>query len=152
MITTNKINLKNLLQYIVFILNLFLFYILNYLFLVSDMLLRPDLAKATPIAPSGRTCSSSSSCSSYDAESPNSYASCSNSKAAMRDSTQRLLPCHNADISLPLLQYQTSCLQPTNQKRCTSMTSQLPASLDPETMVWSVVGSQGGRLTLPESG
>lgn len=111
------------------------------------MALTPDLTKMAVLIPNKDN----------NSDSPNSSNSSGCSEKTARDSmisTQRLLPCLGTtdfgQLTLGRNVSGPSDCKPNN--RPATISCQLPTNIDLNALVWTMVGHEGGRLTLPDSG
>lgn len=112
------------------------------------MALTPDLTKMAVLIPSKDNNRDSPNCSSNSS-------GCSEKTA--RDSmisTQRLLPCLGTTecTQLTLGRNASGPSDGKTSNRPTTISCQLPTNIDLNALVWTMVGHEGGRLTLPDSG
>lgn len=104
------------------------------------MTLTPDLTKIVVLIPKKTT----------QNDSPNSSSDKTTSDSMM--STQKLLTCdgHHAATDFSLSQNQSTSV--SDMEHSVAISCQLPNNLDLEAFVWTTVKSDGGRITLPNSG
>lgn|SRR6218665_3578936 len=112
------------------------------------MALTPDLTKMAVLIPNKDN----------NSDSPNSSNSSGCSEKTARDSmisTQRLLPCLGGTTDFSQATLGRNASGPSEGKtnnRPTTISCQLPTNIDLNALVWTTVGHEGGRLTLPDSG